>query len=37
MNITKEKIEFIPLTSDYMFKKVFMANPNILKKLLKKN
>ena len=29
-----KEIEFIPLTSDYMFKKIFMENPNILKKLL---
>lgn len=27
-------IEYIPLTSDYMFKKVFIENPEILKKLL---
>ena len=32
--MTEKKIEYIPLTSDYMFKKVFIENPNILKKLL---
>ena len=34
MQKLEEKIQFIPLTYDYMFKKVFMEYPVILKKLL---
>ena len=30
----KEELEYIPLTCDYMFKKVFMDNPDILKRFL---
>ena len=32
--MVKEKLELIPLINDYMFKKVFIENPNILKKML---
>ena len=34
MQKLEEKIQFIPLTYDYMFKKVFMEYPDILKKFL---
>ena len=34
MQKVEEKIQFIPLTYDYMFKKVFMEYPDILKKFL---
>ena len=34
--MVKEKLELIPLINDYMFKKVFIENPNILKKELYK-
>ena len=30
----EKTIEYIPLTSDYMFEKVFIDNPEILKKTI---